>query len=100
MALPSFASANAERETAPVIFCPSLHDQCIATFMGTFIIKSITSCDDNPFDRQERISWWDQRLIANAKIMVVGAGAIGNETLKNLALLGFQKILIVDFDTI
>jgi adenylyltransferase/sulfurtransferase len=68
--------------------------------MGTFVIKSITSCDDNPFDRQERISWWDQRLIANAKIMVVGAGAIGNETLKNLALLGFQKILIVDFDTI
>lgn len=68
--------------------------------MGTFVIKSITSDDDNPFDRQERIAWWDQERIAKAKVMVVGAGAIGNETLKNLALLGFRYIFIVDFDTI
>ena len=32
--------------------------------------------------------------------MVVGAGAIGNETLKNLALLGVGNLFIVDFDTI
>lgn len=68
--------------------------------VGTFVIKSITSDDDNPFDRQERIAWWDQERIAKAKVMVVGAGAIGNETLKNLALLGFRYIFIVDFDTI
>jgi molybdopterin-synthase adenylyltransferase len=70
------------------------------TAVGTFVIKSLTSDDDNPFDRQERIAWWDQERIAKAKVMVVGAGAIGNETLKNLALLGFQNIFIVDFDTI
>jgi molybdopterin-synthase adenylyltransferase len=72
----------------------------VTTAMRMFVIKSITSCDDNPFDRQERISWWDQHRLSEAKIMVVGAGAIGNETLKNLALLGFQNIFIVDFDTI
>ncbi|OLE52066.1 MAG: hypothetical protein AUG51_19935 [Acidobacteria bacterium 13_1_20CM_3_53_8] len=32
--------------------------------------------------------------------MVAGAGAIGNETLKNLALLGFRNFFILDFDTI
>lgn len=47
-----------------------------------------------------RISWWDSDRIGNAKVMVVGAGALGNEVLKNLALLNVGNILIVDFDTI
>lgn len=41
---------------------------------------------------------WDAQLIKNAKIMVIGAGALGNEVLKNLALVGVKNILIVDFD--
>jgi adenylyltransferase/sulfurtransferase len=65
-----------------------------------FQIKKSDSSEDSFFDRQERITWWQQETIHNAKIMVVGAGAIGNETLKNLALLGFRNIFIVDFDTI
>lgn len=52
------------------------------------------------FDRQELIDWWDQEIITQSKIFVVGAGAIGNEVLKNLALLGFRKFFICDFDTI
>jgi adenylyltransferase/sulfurtransferase len=32
--------------------------------------------------------------------MVVGAGALGNEVLKNLSLLGIGGVIIVDFDTI
>lgn len=48
----------------------------------------------------ERISWWDSQKVAQAKVMVVGAGALGNEVLKNLALLNVGYILIVDFDTI
>lgn len=43
---------------------------------------------------------WDAALIQNAKIMVIGAGALGNEVLKNLALIGVKNILIVDFDFI
>jgi adenylyltransferase/sulfurtransferase len=68
--------------------------------MSKFRINSITNIENNPFDRQERIDWWSQEKLKDAKIMVVGAGAIGNETLKNLALLGVGNIFIVDFDVI
>ena len=46
------------------------------------------------------ISWWKQDVIQEAKVLVVGAGALGNEVLKNLALMGVGHILVVDFDTI
>lgn len=68
--------------------------------MSKFLIDQTASIAESPFDRQERISWWSQEDISKAKIMVVGAGAIGNETLKNLALLGFRHLFIVDFDTV
>ena len=37
------------------------------------------------FDRFRLISWWDQNRLAAAKVLVVGAGALGNELVKNLA---------------
>ncbi|HEY0367356.1 MAG TPA: ThiF family adenylyltransferase, partial [Pyrinomonadaceae bacterium] len=46
------------------------------------------------------IDWFDVERVRAAKILVVGAGAIGNEALKNLALLGIGHIFIVDRDTI
>jgi molybdopterin/thiamine biosynthesis adenylyltransferase/DNA-binding transcriptional regulator YhcF (GntR family) len=46
------------------------------------------------------ISWWDREKVKNAKVMVVGAGALGNEVIKNLALMGIGHIFIVDFDKI
>ncbi len=46
------------------------------------------------------ISWWQQDVVRNATILVVGAGALGNEVLKNLALMGIGNILVADFDTI
>lgn len=46
------------------------------------------------------ISWWRQDIVRNARIMVVGAGALGNEILKNLALMGVGYIFIADFDTV
>jgi len=52
------------------------------------------------FDRQERINWWIQERLFGARILVVGAGALGNEVLKNLALLGVGSILVIDFDEI
>ncbi|XP_053694308.1 SUMO-activating enzyme subunit 2 [Sabethes cyaneus] len=41
-----------------------------------------------------------QKKIADSKILVVGAGGIGCEILKNLVLSGFQDIEIIDLDTI
>jgi len=46
------------------------------------------------------ISWWEREKVQNAKVLVVGAGALGNEVVKNLALMGMGYIFIVDFDTI
>lgn len=46
------------------------------------------------------IEWWDQERVREARVMVVGAGAIGNEVLKNLALVGVGHILLIDSDRI
>lgn len=55
---------------------------------------------ETAYDRAKLISWWSQEVVSSSKILVVGAGAIGNETLKNLALLGVGKMFICDMDTI
>ena len=41
-----------------------------------------------------------QDRIAAARLMVVGCGALGNEVLKNLALLGAEHLTLVDFDRV
>ncbi len=48
----------------------------------------------------EFISWWEREKVQNAHVLVVGAGALGNDVIKNLALMGVGFIYIVDFDTI
>jgi len=48
----------------------------------------------------EFISWWERDKVADAKVLVVGAGALGNEVVKNLTLMGVGHILVIDFDTI
>ena len=52
------------------------------------------------YDRQELITWWDQSVLSRSKVLVVGAGALGNEVIKNLALLGIGDITVVDMDTV
>lgn len=41
-----------------------------------------------------------QEEVSNARIMVVGCGALGNEVLKNLVLLGARHLVVVDFDRV
>jgi molybdopterin/thiamine biosynthesis adenylyltransferase len=52
------------------------------------------------FHRQELITWWDQTVIQRSKVLVVGAGALGNEVVKNLALVGVGTIEVCDMDSI
>lgn len=58
------------------------------------------AAEEDRFHRFKLIGWWDQRKLAAAKVLVVGAGALGNEIVKNLALLGVGNVLIADLDRI
>ena len=55
---------------------------------------------DDRFHRFKLIGWWDQNKLACAKVVVIGAGALGNEIIKNLALLGIGNLFVADKDRI
>lgn len=46
------------------------------------------------------LSWFKKDKVKNARILVAGAGALGNEVVKDLALFGVGHIYVVDFDQI
>ena len=86
---PAGRSATNEPPTGPLripvapekpLHIPNLHTDRLGTF--------------------EFISWWEREKVQNARVLVVGAGALGNDVIKNLALMGVGYIYIVDFDTI
>ncbi|MEN6645040.1 MAG: ThiF family adenylyltransferase [Armatimonadia bacterium] len=56
--------------------------------------------EEDRYDRLRLIPWWDQERLRAARVMVVGAGALGNEIIKNLTLLGVGRIFIADLDRI
>jgi molybdopterin/thiamine biosynthesis adenylyltransferase len=64
--------------------------------------------DDDPLiidetDRYSRlrlIPWWRQDRLSKARVLVVGAGALGNEVLKNLALIGLGTVIVIDLDAV
>ena len=56
--------------------------------------------DSDRYSRLRLIAWWRQEKLAAAKVLVVGAGALGNEVIKNLALLGVGTTYVIDLDEV
>jgi molybdopterin/thiamine biosynthesis adenylyltransferase len=56
--------------------------------------------EEDRYARQRLLTWWDQRTLADSRVLVVGAGALGNEIAKNLALVGVGHLTIIDLDEI
>jgi molybdopterin/thiamine biosynthesis adenylyltransferase len=58
------------------------------------------SATEGRFARLEAIDWWNQELLGKSRALVIGAGALGNEVVKNLALLGIGHVVVVDMDSV
>jgi molybdopterin/thiamine biosynthesis adenylyltransferase len=59
-----------------------------------------TPPDEDRFHRFGLIGWWNQACLSQAKVLVIGAGALGNEIIKNLALVGVGSLFVADLDRI
>lgn len=55
---------------------------------------------DERYARHSLIDWFDQDLVRSQRVIIVGAGAVGNEVIKNLALLGVGDLGVFDRDVI
>ena len=80
------ADADADADAAPDAASPAEPDLIID--------------DADRYGRLRLIPWWRQERIAAARVLVVGAGALGNEVLKNLALLGIGRTIVIDLDEV
>ncbi|MHA1792411.1 MAG: HesA/MoeB/ThiF family protein [Promethearchaeota archaeon] len=63
-------------------------------------VMGLEDINQDIFDRQKRLKGWNQEKISKSTVLIVGAGATGNELVKNLVLMGIGKIYLVDFDYI
>lgn len=64
------------------------------------VVRIDPDAGEDRFARFRLIGWWDQDRLRRAKVLVVGAGALGNEILKNLALLGVGNVVVADLDRV
>jgi len=61
-------------------------------------VLKVYRMDDDIYERQRRI--WDQNRVSSITALVGGAGALGNEVVKNLVQIGVRRVYVVDFDNV
>ena len=64
------------------------------------LIINLEEETDDRYSRLRLIPWWDEERLKSTKVLVIGAGALGNEIMKNLALVGVGQIIILDMDSV
>lgn len=62
--------------------------------------EAAISLSEDRYARFAAISWWRQDRLRSARVLVIGAGALGNEVLKNFALLGVGDVVVADLDRV
>jgi molybdopterin/thiamine biosynthesis adenylyltransferase len=81
--------------------CSAIPRRGASTISTTALPEEVRfASPDDRYSRQRLAACWDQDRVAKAHILVAGAGALGNEVLKNLALIGVGKLTVIDFDRI
>jgi adenylyltransferase/sulfurtransferase len=66
----------------------------------TEVLHIDPAAEEDRFSRFRLIAWWDQQRLSQARVLVIGVGALGNEIIKNLALLGVGQVFVADRDRI
>ncbi|TFF89553.1 MAG: hypothetical protein EU549_00140 [Promethearchaeota archaeon] len=62
--------------------------------------KSTLDKEIERYARQILIEEWDQDRLSNASVFIAGIGALGTIVALNLALMGVNKLVLCDYDTI
>ena len=63
-------------------------------------VLKVAKFDEDAASRQKLLRGWQQEVLEKAVVLVAGAGALGNEVVKNLVMVGVGTMYVVDFDTV